>query len=119
MKRVIANGDFDRKVTIQSRTVTIDGYGGQAEVWADAGQVWAKYQPQPMTGVALAEMADQPQLQEKATFTFRTPKSFTVDTDSRIVYKSANWKIIGMAEGGTRGEYILVNAVKTDSNLVD
>lgn len=119
MKRVIANGDFDRRVTVQSRTVAVDGWGGQGESWATDGTVWAKYTPQPMTGVALSEMADQPQFLEKATFSMRTPKSFTIGTDSRLVYGGANWKIIGMAEGGTRGEYTVVNAVKTDSNLND
>ena len=117
MRKVIANSDFDRRVTVQQRATTTDGYGGRVDAWADSGTVWAKYQPQAMTGIALNEMADQPQLLEKATFTFRTPKSFNVDTTSCLVYRNSRWKIIGMAEAGLRNEYTVVNAVKSDSDI--
>ena len=112
-------GEFDRKISLQDRTVTTDGYGGRSEAWAEIGQVWAKFVPQPMQGVALAEMADQPQMLEKATFVFETPLSYTVPTTARIVYSNAVWKVIGRAEAGTRGQYTQLNAVKTDSDILD
>lgn len=108
-------GNMDRKITLQSRTVTTDGYGGQSEAWADITTVWANYTPQVMTGRTLNEISDQAQFLEKALFTIRWRE---VPTDARIVYNGAVWKIIGMAEVG-RKDRLKMAAVKTDSNLFD
>ena len=108
-------GNMDRRIRLESRTVTVDGYGGQVESWSELATVWAQYTPQVMTGRNLAELSDQPQFLEKALFTIRFRQ---VPTDARIVYNGAVWKIIGMAEVGRR-DRLQIAAVKTDSNLFD
>lgn len=108
-------GKMDRKVTIQSKTVTIDGYGGQSEAYADLYTVWSGYTPQTMTGTTLTDMSDQPQFLEKAVFTIRYKD---IPRNARLVYNGAIWKIIGVSEIG-RKDRLQIAAVKTDSNLFD
>lgn len=38
-------GKLDRRVTLQSVTVTRDAYNAPAVTWADVATVWASYQP--------------------------------------------------------------------------
>ena len=106
---------MDRRIRLETRTVTLDGYGGQNEAWAELVTTWASYTPQVMTGRNLTELSDQPQFLEKALFTIRYRE---VPTDARIVYNGSNWQIIGMAEVGRR-DRLQIAAVKTDSNLFD
>lgn len=39
---MIRSGDLDRRVTIQSATITRGELGGHAETWTDDATVWAK-----------------------------------------------------------------------------
>lgn len=38
-------GRYERRVTVQSRTLTSDGYGGQAASWATLYTLWAYIRP--------------------------------------------------------------------------
>jgi len=109
-------GNMDRRITLQSRTASTDGWGGQDESWGDIATVWAAYKPAPMTGLALTNMSEQPQFIEKATFIIRFRNDVT--TDMRISYNGAYWKVIGMAEMG-RKDRLQIAAVKTDSDTLD
>ena len=109
-------GKMDRRIQIEEKTTTLDGFGGQSEAWEQIHSVWASYTPQSLTGKTLTEMSDQPQFLEKAVFEIRWIQNLS--TNIRISYNGSIWKVVGMAEVGRR-DRLRIAAVKTDSNLFD
>ena len=106
---------MDRKITIHSRTVSIDAWGDQAETWDAGTTVWAMYTPKKVSGQNLTELARQEQFLESADFTIRYR---TVNSEDRIMYNGAVWKIVSMREEG-RQDRLVLTAYRTDSNLFD
>lgn len=46
---MLAAGKLNRRVTLQTRTSTVDDGGGHTEAWADTATLWARVSP--LTGV--------------------------------------------------------------------
>lgn len=38
-------GRFDKRITIQSRSATLDAYGQEIDSWSDVASVWANVKP--------------------------------------------------------------------------
>ena len=96
-------GRLDRRITIQSRTLTKDATGGRVETWADSAEVWAQRMPVSASESTLAD-AERPETRVR----FRI-RHMTLDaTTNRIVYGGAAHEIIGIQEDGGRQSFLMV-----------
>ena len=101
-------GKFDRRITVQARTVTEDAFGGVIDGWNDFVTVWAQYQPG--TGGERRVAAAQEQGQMPATFNIRysiTAAGITPQSH-RIVFSGSNWDIESIAETARGKELSIV-----------
>lgn len=91
-------GMMDRRITLQSRTVTQDATGEADETFTTVTTVWAQVTPtreaEPFT--------DSDQHQAKVTQTFKIYYRSDVDYTTRIVYQSDNYNIESIKELGRR-----------------
>lgn len=58
MSASINAGDLDRRITLQSATITKDAVGGPVETWADVATVWASVRPLSSRQIALAQQVN-------------------------------------------------------------
>lgn len=88
-------GRLDRRIQIQTLTVTRDAHGGQLQTWTTLATVWA--QVIPMRGKELFEAAQfQPGAEVKFVIRYRDD----FDEKARIIYDGANFDIVHIAELG-------------------
>lgn len=102
-------GKLDRRIVIQVRTLTKDATGTRVETWSDHATVWAQY-VQHRAGASV--IADTDRTQDDQQFRIRTRA--INPTDHRILYRSKFYDIKSVSDEG-RGEYLLIDAVATQS----
>ncbi|RMG81347.1 MAG: head-tail adaptor protein [Chloroflexi bacterium] len=92
-------GELDRKVTLQSRTDTVDDYGGHVVSWADIDEVWAKV----VWGPGSERELDSDVLRgvSDVTFVIRY-RSDARDRRMRVVYDGSYFDVKGIAELGRK-----------------
>lgn len=90
-------GKRNRRVTIQTLTVTQDSHGGQVKTWADVVTVDAEVVP--LSGRELIAAAQvMPQAQVKFRMNYRS----SLDEKARLVYDGKDYDILHIAELGRR-----------------
>jgi head-tail adaptor len=105
-------GKRDQFITLQSATVTTDDYGGEILSWSTVGEEWAAvfYGRGDERRQAAMEQGSQ-----AATFqVLSNPNTLAMTVEGRIVHRSANWDIVGIApDKPERGliEFTAVRAV--------
>ena len=87
---VIAAGDFDQRVTLQSRNTAKDAYGQDTITWTDVCTVWA--QVQALRG---REFFAAAQVQQEQTVKVRIRYRSDVLTTWRLVWQGRNHDITG------------------------
>lgn len=101
-------GKYDRRVTVQVRSITEDAFGGVVDGWGNLTTIWAQYQPG--TGGERRVAAAQEQGQMPATFNIRySATTAAIKPQShRIVFDGSNWDIESIAETSRREELSIV-----------
>ena len=89
----IAAGMFDRQITLQSKTVTRDRYGGETRTWADQATVWCRIVP-----VRSDETFSTEQLRGVDMVDFDIRYRTDVKSDWRIVFEGSNYDILSILE---------------------
>ena len=91
---------LDRIVTLQSRAVSRDRFGGEVETWADVGEIWARVR---ITGVReqYVSNADREQALRNAIMRVRFDEAITA-AEHRIIWDDHAWDILGLDEIGYR-----------------
>lgn len=96
-------GQLDRRITIQSRTVTRDETGSRVEKWADLTSVWAKLEK---TTADESEIADSERPRQKMTWRIR---HMAIDsTTHRVTHKGKTYEITGITEAGGRQSFLIL-----------
>lgn len=96
-------GKLNRRITIQSRTVTKDGAGGKIETWADVFDCWAEL---VKTTGKEGTAADSDRPSNEKTFRIRWKSGIEADTH-RILYKLAFYDISEVVEEGVKTTLLL------------
>lgn len=96
-------GRFDRRVTIQTRTLTKDAAGGRVETWADAFDCWAQVVNQRQ---AEQQISDSDRNTETRVFRIRY-KSGLASGTHRVLYQLRFFDITGISEEGRSNTLLL------------
>ena len=81
MARRTLVGEMNRRIKLQSKVETGDGYGGKTVEWVDRASVWAKVEP--LSG---REYFEAHQTQADVTHRVTTRYRGDIDETMRIVY---------------------------------
>ena len=101
-------GKFDRRISIQTRTVTRGAAGGAAETYALLDTVWAqKFEEGTREFSAVRAM------HAEATRAFRIRYRSDVTSQHRVVYSGQFHDIVGVNEEG-RSEFLMLACVYTE-----
>lgn len=90
-------GKMDRRIMIQSLSVSLDGAGQPVETWADVEEVWAQVTPQPG-----GEGFRSRQIMGRAVTVFKIRYRSGVTAQHRVVYGGQNYDIHDVREIGRR-----------------
>lgn len=90
-------GEFDQRVTLQSRSVVKDAYGQDTITWTTVAIVWA--QVQALRG---REFFAAAQVQQEQTVKVRIRYRSDVLTTWRLVWKGVNHDITGVIPVGRK-----------------
>lgn len=99
-------GHLDRRITLKTRTVAVDAYGGGVETFADLAEVWAKVE-YPITDSGEDYVNAVNLVTQRIDFTIRHRTD--LDFVDRIVYDSKIYDIERIAEVGRDG-YLKITA---------
>jgi SPP1 family predicted phage head-tail adaptor len=107
-------GKLDRRLTIQTRTLTQDGAGGRVETWADGFDVWAELVSHQNSESILA---DADRAADDRQFRIRYRRGLASGTH-RVFYQLKFYDITGITEDG-RNQMLLLNcrAVQALTNV--
>jgi SPP1 family predicted phage head-tail adaptor len=101
-------GKMDRRITLQSRTVTPNVYSEPIETWEDVCTVWAAVD-YPKTGSDEMTEKGLNIARQRVEFTIRY--RLNVGFVERIIYNSETYDIERIAEVG-RSQYLKITAEK-------
>lgn len=96
-------GKLDRRVTLQTLTVTRDSYGAAIESWTDLDTVWAEVIP--LKG---REYFTAAQIVAEKMLKFRIRYRTDLTETMRIVYAGQTYDVQYMAEIGRRAGFELM-----------
>ena len=106
----IRSGDLRRRITLQSRDLTVDAYGGQATTWSDVATVWAAIEP---SGGRELLSAQAMQIDQPVTVTMRWQSIFDdpkAVAAMRFVYRGRYFNIHGVANESERDRVLTLIA---------
>lgn len=103
-------GNLDRKVTIQSTTISQSSTGSVTETTADLATVWAKVESK---GKSEKFVMDKETVYNKKYFTIRYRADF--DENDVLVFDSKSYDILSINEiDGTRKRFLEVEAERRE-----
>src|SRR3990167_3408117 len=88
-------GNLDRRITVQTKTLTANSYGERVASWADTFTTWAN-----VFEIAGKEKFEASQLVDKADIRFSIRYRTGVNEEQRIVYDSNYYDIYSVTELG-------------------
>jgi len=106
---MIASGDLQERITIQTATVTRDAFGAEAITWQDSATVWAKVTPRTGREPILA---DRPVM--LVGYEIRIRSGATVTHKNRLVWRSKPLNIDAISHFPTAG-YTILACTEVDS----
>lgn len=89
-------GKLDRRVTIESRTLTKDAAGGRVETWTTLANVWAEIVTRKASESVVSD-ADRSVEEKQFRIRYRAD---IVSGTHRISYQAKSYDITGMIEEG-------------------
>lgn len=92
-------GKYKHRVTVQTRSVTRDDFGGEVPAWTDRGTFWAKVEPIRMREFVKLRMA-QTELDLRVEMRYRSD----IVADSRLVWKGKIYEIISVVDVDAAGK---------------
>lgn len=95
-------GKMDRRVTMQTRTLTKDTTGTRVETWETTAEIWAEYVTNKGNVSTLAD-AERPQDTQQFRIRWRT---FDV-TNNRIIYDGKTYNPTGVTQEGRRNTLLI------------
>jgi len=106
---LIDPGQLDRRITLQSASVSTDGFGQAVRTYSTLAQVWAKvdYRGTPKEGEDTEKLTSL----NKVRFTIRYRSD--VDATNKISWKSKTYEIEGVSLEG-RERYLIIDTVLRD-----
>jgi len=90
-------GQRNKIITIQSKTMSTEDYGGQAPAWADFVKAWAAIWPLKGRELFAAQAA-----QSETTVRFNIRWIAGITESMRIVYNGKNYDITALIDIGER-----------------
>jgi SPP1 family predicted phage head-tail adaptor len=103
---MISSGDLDRRIELQSATLTNDGeYNEQTETWATYDTVWAK---QEFHRSEEGELSARDYAEYGLYFTIRYRDD--IEPTHRLVYESENYQMIGRPREIGRRQFLKIRA---------
>jgi SPP1 family predicted phage head-tail adaptor len=100
-------GRFDRRLIVQTRTLSQDSLAGRVETWTDTANIWAERMPKSASETEAADSERQ-----VATEQFRIRHMAIDATDNRIIYRAEVYQILGVTESGGRRAYLILETRK-------
>ncbi len=105
-------GKLDKRITLQSRSATLDDYGQQINSWSDVATVWANIRPvsgrEKMKAMQVDSILSHT-VAVRYSATFMPPR--TVDA-WRIVYNGRCFTIIAAMDLDEAGKYIIFDCTE-------
>lgn len=93
---VVRSGDLNRRIAIQQRTTTPDGYGQQTTTWTDVITCWASIEP--LNGRELVQaQAVQAETTHQVTILYRS----SITAAMRVVYQGRVFNILSVIDPDT------------------
>lgn len=93
MTTIIAPGEFNRRITLQSRSGVKDSFGQQALSWADVATLWARIEP-----VSGREAVIAGAINAEITHQIRIRHRLGVNASMRALYGSRVFNILAVVE---------------------
>lgn len=90
-------GIFDRRVTIQSASISLDGAGQPVQTWSDVVTVWMRIKP-----VKGSERFVAHQVVGKSVVTFEARYRTGVTVQHRLLYDGKAWDIQDVRQVGRK-----------------
>ena len=103
-------GKLDRRISLQTATLTYNSYGESVSTWATTYTVWADVWPLPYN-----EQVEGDRKTEGTLFKVRIRYQSGVIPTMRLVYNSSYYDIVSIQEGN-RQEYLDL-IVQLDRNM--
>lgn len=97
MSPAIRSGDLNRRITIQARDTTVDGFGQQAATWADVLSCWASIRP--LSGREL--LSAQAQVSE-TTHEIQIRYRSGITPANRVVYQGRVFNVLSVLDKDTK-----------------
>ena len=105
-------GKLDKRITLQSRSATLDDYGQQSNSWTDVATVWANIKPvsgrEKMKAMQVDSILSHT-VAVRYNATFMPPR--TVDA-WRIVYNGRYFNIIAAMDLEEARQYIIFDCLE-------
>ena len=109
-------GTLRKRITFQTRDVSVDSFGQQATSWTDAFTMWAGIEPLSAREVFAAQGV-QSEISHKITVRYRVELSnLTADAAMRVVHAGRLFNIQGMRSIDERHRTIELYATEGLSN---
>ena len=107
-------GAMDRRIVLQSQSLTANDYGEQAVTWFNYATVWAAIERKPH--ITESESGRQITSFQKVVFTIRNSSQVSsLEASHRIQYNSKFYNVIGVQEIG-RDEKLRIVAEIADAS---
>ena len=97
-------GQLDRRITLQTRSTSVNSYGESVETFTDLATVWAKVE-YPLTGSMESQEQKIHLVESRVEFTIRERADILYT--SRIVYNGKTFDVERISEVG-RGGYLKI-----------
>lgn len=106
-------GKLDRRVTVQRRSATTDGYGQESGSWVDIATVWANVRP--IGGrEKLRAMAYESTLTHTVMVRYRSDFLPAIEADAwRIKYGSRFFQVTASMDVNDARKYIVFDCIET------
>ena len=109
-------GALRRRITFQTRDVSVDSFGQQLTTWTDAFTMWASIEPLSAREVFAAQ-AVQTEVSHRITVRYRTElANLTTDAAMRVVHAGRLFDVHGMLNVDERRRTIELLATEGLSN---
>jgi SPP1 family predicted phage head-tail adaptor len=92
---MIRAGDLDKRITVQAKTVTYNGYNEPVESWAELATVWAEAITKDSKG---REFTAAQKLFAETTVVFRVRYRAEFTPLHRVAYNSRVFEILGVVD---------------------
>lgn len=110
---MVRAGKLRERVTIQQRTLTSDGMGGESESWSTLATVWASVTPR--TGNREALVVAENQIQSRSVYDLHIRYRADVAVTMRVVWRGNTLEIENVVDTDQRTRQLMLTCSAKDS----